>query len=87
MAILSEYMESHDVTQKNAFELIDEIFTTIELFKIYMGGVTTQIEQIEQSIYAHTRYNNNTYLNDLEDNVDIPRLDDNSNSVSSRSDS
>ena len=52
-----------------------------------MGGVTTQIEQIEQSIYAHTRYNNNTYLNDLEDNVDIPRLDDNSNSVSSRSDS
>lgn len=82
---LASYLISQQTQQVEAYRLIDEIETAISLFDDYRGGLTAQVEEIEQSIYAHNQNIINTYINDSEVNEDIPILDNNSESI--RSDS
>lgn len=82
---LASYLISQQTQQVEAFRLIDDIETAISLFDDYRGGLTAQVEEIEQSIYAHNQNIINTYINDSEVNEDIPILDNNSEST--RSDS
>lgn len=82
---LASYLISQQTQQVEAFRLIDEIETAITLFDDYRGGLTAQVEEIEQSIYAHNLNIINTYVNDSEVNEDIPILDNNSESTRSNS--
>lgn len=73
--ILASYQISQKSQQLESFRLIDEIQTAIGLLDDYKGGLTAQVKQLEQNIYT---YNQNTYINELEVNEDIPILDNNS---------
>lgn len=82
MNILASYQISQENQQFESFRLIDEIQTAIGLFDDYRGGLTAQVKQLEQNIYS---YNQNTYINELEVNEDIPILDNNSERTRSNS--
>lgn len=75
MNILASYQISQKSQQFESFRLIDDIQTAIGLLDDYKGGLTAQVKQLEQNIYS---YNQNTYINELEVNEDIPILDNNS---------
>jgi hypothetical protein len=62
-------MKSHAETKDEAFRLIDDIQSTITLLDDYMTNIKTRIKEIEESIYAR-----NIDINDLESDVDMPRL-------------
>ena len=80
--ILASYQISQKSQQLESFRLIDEIQTAIGLLDDYKGGLTAQVKQLEQNIYT---YNQNTYINELEVNEDIPILDNNSERTRSNS--
>lgn len=78
---LANYMIAQKTQAYEAFRLIDDIESALDLFEVYRGALTAKVEQIEQNILAH----NLNIINESEVDGDIPILDNNSEST--RSDS
>jgi hypothetical protein len=81
-AYLANLSNSHENAKNEAFTLIDDVQTTLDLLESYMTEITAQVKEIEESIYVHTRDNDNISLG-------VPRLisedsSDNEGSLSDR---
>nr|AKP95618.1 hypothetical protein [Penicillium nordicum] len=75
---LTSYQIAQQNHQNEAFRLIDDIETALTLFDDYSGGLTAQVKEVEQSIYANNQnIFNNDYINELEVNEELPLLGDN----------